>query len=155
MDETQIDKLIKLLQKYEMTIAELYETFAAVFVTSKKTWTSFAAEERLHAKWIGELYSQLKNENISFEQTKITEQSTRTAINYIESQITKTKNDKQDLAHALNIAIDVEKSLLEKSYLNIFKLKGQKAQQVQDGLLKATKRHLDRLIEWRENIKSA
>jgi len=153
MNKTQIDELIQLLQKYELSIAVLYETFASILSPSESAWMAFAKEERLHARWIGELHTQLKNENISFEQTKFTVQSTKTAIGYVENQVDKVIKDKPDLIQALNIAINIEKSLLESAFLRVFKLNGPKALQIQARLEEATKFHVDRLIEWRANIR--
>jgi rubrerythrin len=68
MNKEQIDELIQLLQIYELSIAELYENFAALFPSSNKTWLAYAKEERIHSKWISELHARLKKEKISFEQ---------------------------------------------------------------------------------------
>lgn len=155
MNKTQIDELIQLLQKYELSIAVLYETFASILPSSEKAWMAFAKEERLHAKWISELHVQLKKEKLSFEQAKFTAQSTKTAIGYIENQVDKVIKDKPDLMQVLNIAIDIEKSLLESAFLRVFKLNGPKAQQIRDRLEAATKSHVDRLIEWRETIRKS
>ena len=153
--KTQIDELIQLLQKYELSIAVLYETFASILPLSEKAWIAYAKEERLHAKWINELHTQLKKENISFEQTKFTAQSTKTAIGYVENQIDRVIKGKPDLIQALNIAINIEKSLLESAFLRVFKLNGPKAQKIQDRLEEATKLHVDRLIEWRTKVQKA
>jgi hypothetical protein len=139
MNKMQIDEFIQLLQKYELSIAVLYETFASILPPSGSDWMAFAKEERLHAKWIRELHTQLKNENISFEQTKFTVQSTKTAIGYVENQVAKVIKDKPDLKQPLNIAINIEKSLLESAFLRVFKLNGPKAQQIQARLEEATK----------------
>ena len=156
--KAQIDELIQLLQKYELSIAVLYETFASILPLSeisKKAWIAYAKEERLHAKWINELHTQLEKENISFEQTKFSAQSTKTAIGYAENQIDKVIKGKQDLIQALNIAINIEKSLLESAFLRVFKLNGPKEQKIQDRLEEATKLHVDRLIEWRTKVQKA
>ena len=155
MDQTQTNELIQLLQKYELSIAALYETFASILQQSKNAWMAFAKEELLHAKWINELHTQLKSENISFEQTRFTAQSTSTAIGYVESQVDRAIKDKPDLIQSLNIAINIEKSLLESAFFRIFKLNGPKAQQIQARLEEATKFHIDRLIEWQTNIQKA
>lgn len=60
LPEEQIDELIELLRQYELSIAALYDTFARLLVSDGQTWTKFANEERLHAKWI----SAHKNEKL-------------------------------------------------------------------------------------------
>ena len=155
MLKAQIDELIQLLQKYELSIAALYETFAAILPSSRNTWMAYGREERLHAKWISALHDQMNNEKVSFEQTRFTTQSTITAIDYIESQIDKVKKSKTDLKQALIIAIDIEKSLLESAFFRVFKLNGPKAEKIQSLLVEATKAHIEGLIEWQTNIKKA
>ncbi len=152
MNKRQIDEFIRLLEKYELSIAGLYETFASVLPESKNTWTAFADEERLHAKWVNTLYTYLKDGKIPFEQTKFTAESAKTAIDYIENQIDKTLKEKPDLRKSLNIAIDIEESLLEGAFFRVFKLTALEAQKIRSRLEEATKSHIEGLIEWRERI---
>ena len=95
----------------------------------------------------------MDDENITFAQTKITMQSIKTAIDYIESQIEKAIGGEVELKRALIIAIDIEKSLLESAFLKVFKLSGPKAQKIQSRLLEETGGHLERLMEWQSNIR--
>jgi len=152
MNNAKIDELIQSLQKYELSIATLYETFASILPSSRKAWMDFANEERLHAKWINTLHEHLKNEKVSFEQTKFTLQSIKTAIDFIENQIDKIIKNKTDLKQSLVIAINIEKSLLESAFLRVFKLSGPKAQKIQARLEEATKEHIERLVEWQAKI---
>ena len=154
MDKAQIDKFIQLLRKNELSIAALYETFATIFPTSRKDWLRYAEEERLHAKWINVLQDHMKDEKISFEQTKIASQAIRTSIDYIERQIQKALESKIDLEHALVIAIDIEKSLLESAFLRVFNFRHAKAERIQSRLLEATELHKKRMIEWQKKIKT-
>ena len=153
MDNEKIDEFIKSLQKYELSVATLYETFASILPSSKKTWMAFAKEERVHAKWINALHDHLKKEKISFEQTNLTIQSTKTAIDYITHQIDTTIKNKIDLKQSLVVAINIEKSLLESAFLRVFKLSGPKARKIQARLENATKKHIERLVEWQADIK--
>lgn len=155
MNKEQIDELIQLLQIYELSIAELYENFAALFPSSNKTWLAYAKEERIHSKWISELHARLKKEKISFEQTKITVQSSRIAINFIEKQIAKAKKSEIDLTQAVTIAVDIEKSLLESAFFNIFKLSDPKAINLQSRLVEATKIHKEKLLEWQASLENS
>ena len=155
MNKQQIDELIQLLEKYELSIATLYETFASVLPESKNAWMAFADQERNHAKWLNTLYTHLKDGKISSEQTKFTVQSTKTAIDYIETQIDKTVKEKVDLKQSLNIAINIEKSLLESAFFKVFKLSIPEVQKIRSRLEEATKSHIDRLMEWRKSIVKA
>jgi hypothetical protein len=150
MNKYQIDDFFQILEKYELSIASLYETFASVLPESKNAWMAFADEEHLHAKWINTLYKYARDGKITFEQTKFTSQSIKIAIDYIEGQKDKTLKEKLDLKQCLNIAINIEKSLLENAFFRVFKLNVPETQKIRARLEEATKSHIERLIEWRE-----
>jgi hypothetical protein len=155
MNKPEVDELIQYLQLYELSIANLYDTFATALPESRKAWKVFANEERLHAKWINALDLLVKNEKLSVEKTKFTVQGTNVAIDYIERQIDRTEKNNIDLKQALNIAINIEKSLLENAFLKIFKLSDPKAKKIQARLKEATKDHLERLMEWHTNMQKS
>jgi len=152
MNRYEVPEVLQLLEKYELSIAALYETFGTVLSESKNAWMAFAHEERLHAKWINTLNKYVKDGKIAFEKTKITTQSIKTAIDYIENQKNRTLREKPDLKHCLNIAINVEKALLENAFFRVFKLDVPETQKIRTRLEEATKAHMEKLIEWREQI---
>ena len=152
MVATTIDELIRLLAKHELSIAALYETFASKSPEAKQEWLVFAEEERLHAKWVDKLYLYLKEGRIPLDSTKFTVQSVKTAIDYVEKQIERVSKEPPDLKRFLNMAIDIEKSLLETAFFRLFKLTAPEAQKVRTRLEEATKAHIQKLIEWKTRI---
>jgi hypothetical protein len=155
MDNKQTDELFKLLENYELSIADLYETYASVIPESRNAWLVFAEEERLHAKWIKQLYMYFKNGKIQLEETKFTIQSMKTAIDYIENQKKRTLKETPDLKLFINIAINIEESLLEKAFLKVFRLSVPAAEKIRSQLKEATQTHLESLINWRARIVKA
>ncbi|WP_054029272.1 hypothetical protein [Desulfatitalea tepidiphila] len=152
MVPTKIDELIQLLAKHELSIAALYETFASKLPETKQEWLVFAEEERLHAKWVDKLNLFQKEGRIPLESTKFTVQSVKTAIDYVEKQIERASKEPPDLKRFLNMAIDIEKSLLETAFFRLFKLTAPEAQKVRTRLEEATKVHIQKLIEWKTRI---
>ena len=152
MNNPNIDALIGLLKKHELTIAALYDQFALNLPQAADDWQTFVKEEQLHAKWIDKLHQYLKAGKLSFEQTKFTTQSVKTAISYIENQIEKNKKDKPGLRQSLTIAIDIEKSLLESAFFKVFNLDDPKADKIRNQLIDATKTHVNKLMEWQSSI---
>lgn len=151
----QIDNLLTPLRKHELVIAALYDRFGDLSPESKETWKSFADEERLHARWIDVLHAHLNDETISFEQTRMTTQSTTIAIEYIERQITPLEKGPIDLGKDMAMAVDIEKSLLESAFFKVFKLSGPKAETIRSRLMAATEAHIKRLTDWQIEIKIA
>ncbi len=152
MVTTTIDELIQVLEKHELSIAALYETFASELPEAKQEWLVFAGEERLHAKWVDKLHLYLKEGRIPLESTKFTVQSVKTAIDYVEKQIERVSKEPPDIKRFLNMAIDIEKSLLETAFFRLFKLTAPEAQRIRTRLEEATKEHMKKLIEWKTRI---
>jgi hypothetical protein len=152
MNKYESDEVLQLLEKHELSIATLYETFGSVLLESKNAWMAIAHEERLHAKWINTLSKYVKDGKIAFEKTKITTQSIKTAIDYIENQKNKTLREKSDLKQCLNIAINIEKALLENAFFRVFKLDVPATQKIRTRLEEETKGHIEKLVQWRERI---
>jgi hypothetical protein len=122
---------------------------------ANETWLAFAAEERLHANWINRLSTYYQDGRIESEQPKFTSQATKTAIAYIENQTGKTLREKPVLRQCLNIAIDIEKSLLESAFFKVFKLTVPETRKIKSQLEGATRSHLERLMRWREEVVNA
>lgn len=155
MNSKELDESFYLLEKYELSIAKLYETFAHISPEVKDTWMVFSMEERLHAQWINGLYSHVKEGRIQLKQAKITSQSTKMAIDYIENQIEKTSKEKPDLKQLVIIAIGIEKSMLESPFFKMFELTDYETKKVRERLTEATIAHMQRLIRWRERIETS
>jgi rubrerythrin len=153
MNEKQIEKFVQTLIYHELTIAALYETYASLFPESEVLWRAYAEEERLHAKWLQKLHGYLKEERVSFEQTRLTAESTQASITYIKNQIQKAVNEPPDLHQCLNVALDIEKSLLESAFFRVFKLNVPEAQKLRTQLESATQSHIAGLMDWRERIR--
>ncbi len=155
MIREQIDTFIELLQRHELAIADLYDKFGDLFPRSNKSWQAFADEERRHAKWIGALHAHLNDGTVSFEETHMTIQSTRIAIEYIERQIEGLEKKHIDLSKALAMAVDIEKSLMESAFFRIFKLSAPKGEAIRSRLMAETENHIKRLADWQKKIKDA
>ncbi|MBM9604676.1 hypothetical protein [Desulfopila inferna] len=146
-------ELIKLLEEHEKSIGALYEAFASLFPLFKKEWLDFAEEEYLHAGWIKKLHTHQQHGKIAFQQTRITIQSIKTAINYLETQKDRALAEKPDLAKCLDLAINVEKSLLEGSFFKVFQLTTPETQKIREKLEKATRTHINELGQWRAGMR--
>ena len=151
----QLKEIFHNLERFELSVAVLYETFAALLPESKNAWLVFAGEERLHAGWVKRLYGDVKEGKIPLGPAHFTVQSIQLAIDYTESQTAKVAQEKPDLQKFLNIAINTERSLLERAYLKMFNLTAPEAQKIRTQLEEATKSHLEGLIAWRARVLKA
>ena len=152
MDDNQLNELIRLMRENELALSALYETCAGLFPEHRDAWTAFAKEEQRHAKWVETLHTHLKNERITFDQVHFTIQSVRISIDYINRERIRVSTQPVDLKKALNIAVNMEKSLLENAFFKIFKLSNTSAAAIQTKLEEETKSHLHRLVDWHDSI---
>lgn len=153
MNKEPTEELIRLLEEHEKSLAALYEAFASLFPDFKKQWLGFAEEEYLHAGWLNKLYTHQQSGKITFQQTRITTQSIKTAIIFLEEQKDKALKEKPDLARCLDLAINVEKSLLEGPFFKVFQLTAPETQNIRRKLEEATRTHINGLAQWRAEIR--
>ncbi len=153
MNKEPTAELIRLLEEHEKSIGALYEAFASLFPDFQKEWLDFAEEENLHAGWINKLHTHQQHGKIAFQQTRITIESIKTAINFLEKQKNRVLAEQPDLAKCLDLSINIEKSLLESSFFKVFHLTAPETQKIQSKLEKATRIHINQLVQWRAGMR--
>lgn len=152
MTKTDREALVETLISFELAVADLYAVFAVIFPADKDRWTSFVNEERLHARWLAKLKFYLKNEIISLQETKITVQAVKNAVEFIKGQADRATRYELSLKEAVLIALDIENSALESSFFKIFAFNTPNAEKVRRDLAAATRTHRERFILWLDRI---
>ena len=152
MNKTERDCLVDTLIKFELAVAELYAAFGTVFPGDWARWNEFVEEERLHAQWLTKLKIYLKNEIISFQETKITALAVNHAIGFIKQQTSRARRNEIGLKQAILIALDIESSALESSFFKIFAFNTPNAEKIRRNLASATRDHRERFVLWLDRV---
>lgn len=146
-------QLIEALKQYELTVADLYATFAEVYPGAGAEWRRMVSEEQTHAKWVEALYAYVAKDVLSINKTAVTLPSVLTAIDYVRKLNEQVKRTPPPLLRAVSLAVDIEKSILEKAFLKVFDFRSPQARRTQERLLRETRLHLEQMSAWQAELK--
>jgi len=123
----------------------MYNQFAKSHPDYTQFWSRLADEEVRHAKLIESLGDHYRAGHIGLSELKLNPQALKTSITHLEKQTQASKNGDLSLLNAVSIAIDIEKSMIDKKFFAIFDLGGAKQARIRSGLEKETLTHRQKL----------
>jgi len=138
-------ELIDEIRLHELALANMYNQFAKSHPDYTQFWSKLADEESRHAKLIESLGRHYRNGHIDLSEFKLNLQAIKTSITHLEKQTQASKNGNLSLLNSLSIALDIEKSMIDKKFFAIFDLDGAKQAQIRSGLEKETLKHRHKL----------
>jgi hypothetical protein len=147
-------RLMENCRLFELALAQLYITYSTIFPAEYDKWRAFAVEETMHAKWLTTIKNYVEDEIISFKLTSLTIQSTNQAIRYIKDKIEIARNDKVTLQDALIIALQIEDSIVEKSFFKTFNFSNKEAENIRRYITKETIGHRERFARWLASVQT-
>ena len=122
IEKNEIIEVFNILANIELSFAELYEACGKFWDTDAKLWLSIAQDERNHVECINKMSQIIAQSPEQFTQEKpfkpialqTLEHTARTVIKKVNS----AKIAREEI---LNIALDIEKSIIEAQYNDILK----------------------------------
>jgi len=141
MQTGNANDLIQEIRRHELILAKMYKQFSKAHPHHCQFWSQLAHEEAMHAKWIKSLGQHFENGNIGLLECQINHQAIKTSISHLERQTKASKNGHLSLLNAVTVALDIEKSLIDKKVFDIFDLAGVKNGRIRANLEKETTRH--------------
>ncbi len=105
---------LELLAAYERRVGDLYETYGNLFEEYREFWHGLASEEVQHSLWALNLIEKLNTHKLTLKENPWRVTAIKTAQGYVDKQIERAKAGQVDHVAALSIALDLEKSMLEK-----------------------------------------
>lgn len=116
--------VMKMMAETERLIAELYRTCAEVWVEDRDFWLETVAEEEKHAKNIETMAGIIAARPERFELGRPFNQTAIKTIKAgLESNLERVKKGEINRKNMLNLARDIEASVIEKSYGEIVRTK--------------------------------
>lgn len=146
MNDT-FNQLIEKLMANETAISRLYRQFAETFPRDCDFWNAISQEELKHASWIEKLQDRGRQGEIGSGSTTIRAIAVENSIKYIDSLSEKCRQGNISRLNACALAFDIEKSLLEKQFLNVFSIGPGKYKDLSDKLIDETKLHMEKISE--------
>ena len=137
--------VVSLLAKHEEAIGGLYRVFADKYEGYGQFWSELASEEDQHAEWIGRLNKRIQDGAGKVRAEMFDPQAIKQSLDHINEVMEMAKADQFSFKQALAEAINIEESILEKKYYELFEGNIAEIKQVQYCLEDATREHRERI----------
>jgi rubrerythrin len=134
--------IIKMLAANEEAVGRLYEAYANKFPEHEEFWSGLAMEEADHSNWIFELLRKVNEGSARIYEDRFQAEDIQKFQNYLKEQLGKVKQEKISFVDALCTALDIEKSLVERGFLQVFDGDSEGTQSVLEYLTSATRNHI-------------
>ncbi|MFA5069801.1 MAG: hypothetical protein WC528_00805 [Patescibacteria group bacterium] len=119
LKDHQIDTL-RLLAQYEETIGSLYQLYSHKFPAEKEFWEGLFKDESDHATWIKKFSGSIEEGQAYFQEKRFNIPAIESNINYVKEKYREAEKGNIPLIKAVALALDLEKSLLESKYYEVF-----------------------------------
>ncbi|MBN2120822.1 MAG: hypothetical protein JW734_07195 [Candidatus Omnitrophica bacterium] len=151
-------EIIELLASHEEIIAKLYKTYAEKFPANKQFWTVLHLEELDHASWIRRLFPRIEEGVLSFNENRFKAKIIKESFEHVEELIRLVQTKELTLMQALATGIDIEQSLIESKFFEVYESDSHELKQLLLSLQEAFLEHSARLkeaLKKRKSIKSS
>lgn len=113
-------EIADMLIKYELLISELYSCCANEFPQLSDFWNRLSKEEIKHAEAIKEILEQVDGRNIVYNPKRFNSRPLEISMQHVSDIIGRLKIGDIDLLGILSLALDIEQSVIESQYYEIF-----------------------------------
>lgn len=143
-------EIVNLLIEYEMTMSRLYKVCAETFPELTEFWQELSDEEVRHADNIRELMVEASNKAVTLNQKRFNIRPIEISMEHALDTTRRVKEKEVDLIGILSLAYDIEMSLIESKYYEIF---SGKSREINDRLKKVrneSREHARRIDEMKQ-----
>jgi len=114
-------KILLSLHDLERTIGDLYKIFAKLFPEHNTLWDTLIKEEHEHAAAVQKLFKLTNEGQVSFDEGTFKPAGVQWFLDYLKEISDAANHGKYNKKQAVSIALDIEKSLIEKDIFKHFK----------------------------------
>jgi len=138
-------EVIELLAQHEETIGEFYRINAKKFSEKKQFWTVLHLEELEHASWIRRIRAQVDEGLLAFNKGRFKIKQLCDSLDFIKGQLKRAKTADLSLKQALSTALNMEESVIESKFFEVYATDSQELKQLLGALEDSYKEHRNRL----------
>mgnify|MGYP001267523561 CR=1 FL=1 len=132
--------ILNLFEENELNVGILYKLYSQKITRHKFFWLKLSMEEVSHASDIHAAFR--KNSETLFKETKFTRGVLRYVMDFVEEKIQEARGKKISHIEALNDALRIEQSIIEKKCFELFIPTDNKLKDVLRKLNKETEKHI-------------
>jgi hypothetical protein len=147
--------ILQMLAANEEAVGRLYEAYANKFPDHEDFWFGLAMEEADHSNWIFELLHKVNEGSASIYADRSHTENIYSFHSYLTEQLNQVRQESISFADALLTALNIEKSLGERRFFQVFEGDSEETRSVLEYLASATENHiksLQRKIEQQRNL---
>ena len=137
--------IIQLFEENELNISLLYNLYSKNIPEHFDFWNQLSLEEIAHAKAIAEAFKETKNQKEYFQENNFTRGIIKYINDFVSEKTIEAENNTPTHIEAINIALRVEQSMLEKKCFEIFIPTDEMVKNVLQKLNRDTERHAESL----------
>jgi rubrerythrin len=131
----------------EEILSKIYRLFAERFPAHRELWSRMAQEEQTHAEWVRDLYSRVEDGSLSLDEDRFGVEGILVFLEYAEEKFMEAKAEKLPFLHALDMALDLESSLLERKVYQVFRADSESMEQALEDMEQRIREHTQRIGE--------
>jgi hypothetical protein len=151
---SSLDRVLEKLKENEIAVSRLYAQFSQSFAEDADFWNQLSQQERQHAGWIERLREMLDSQDLRAATTVVNPQVVDSAIAYADTVREKSWRGDLTRLSAYAIALEIENSLIEKSFFSLFVPASSPYEEILKQLLLDTEGHRQKIGEALEAIRS-
>jgi hypothetical protein len=106
-----------------------------------------AQEEKTHAKWVRDLAGRMEDGSLSLDEDRFGIEGILVFLEYAEEKFEEAKAEKLPFLHALDMALDLESSLLERKVYQVFRADSESMEQALEDMEQRIREHTERIGE--------
>jgi hypothetical protein len=153
MDKHRIQEVIDALLDNELALSKLYAAFSDCFSDDQAFWLEIGKEEQKHIGWITQLKHSMIAGTIETGNLTVRPEAVKSMTSYINTVAEKSKKKLIERINAFTIAKDIEHSMLENRYFEIFNFSNSPHKNLYEAIVSETKKHKDKITKAFEKIK--
>ncbi|NLV24546.1 MAG: hypothetical protein GXY54_07145 [Deltaproteobacteria bacterium] len=140
--DRKLNEVLVLLRGNEMAMNRLYQQYAESFPEDRVFWLEIGDQEFFHAEEIDKLRGLVAAGSLYPAKVTIQAEAIKANIGYINNLIEECRRGSLSKKKAYTLALDLEKAILERKFLNILNFSmSEDYKSVRDKLLAETESH--------------
>ena len=147
---------IEQLAVVEDIIADIYAAYAATIPEFTDFWIEISVEELHHASWVRSLLHMYHAGTIYIEENRFSLDTILTFQTYLRDLLADARKGKTSAIGALSVARDLEGTLAESSFHQVFVTDAREVGELLNRLRHSTEKHVERIEQvWQEYKKTS
>ena len=144
-------RAVEILAENEDATADLYAAYAECYPEHRAFWLRLVQEEHLHALWVRQMLDRVHSGEIDIREDRFTPETYQAFLDYLHRRLRETQSQSPTLLEALTIARDLESSMIEQVFFQVFEGDAPALQQMLRNLHASTQAHLAQIAQlWRQ-----